>query len=273
MLIDSSINDFYNQCAEDTRLKTGLGPLEYLRNKQLIERYLPAAPAVIADIGGGTGHYAAWLAGMGHQVVLVDPVGKHIQLAEKRSRKSKRAFKCIEGEARCLPIASNSIDLVILHGPLYHLQEPAQRIAAIKEARRILKTGGTVIGFAITYAASTLAALQNGMLHHPDIYQMCRQELQNGEHEPPPAFPGMLAQAFFHRPDQLSQEFEEAGLIKVGMHAVEGLAWLDAKFFESWASPEKQRQLLELVAATESDPELLCLSPHIMLAAEVDYNS
>jgi ubiquinone/menaquinone biosynthesis C-methylase UbiE len=268
MLIDSSINDFYTQSAEDTRLQTGLGPLEFLRNK----RYLPEAPAVIADIGGGTGHYAGWLAGMGHQVILVDPVSKHIQQAEKRSRRSKKAFKCIAAEARNLPIEANSIDVVILHGPLYHLQEPSQRLAALKEAGRILKTGGTVIGFAITYAASTLAALQNGMFHQPDILQMCRQELQNGEHEPPAAFPGMLAQAFFHRPDQLILEFEEAGFTKSGLHAVEGLAWLDANFFKSWASPDKRQQLLELVSATESDPELLCFSPHIMIAAEIDYD-
>ena len=95
MLIDPSINDFYIQSAEETRLQTGLGPLEFLRNKQLINRYLPGKPAVIADIGGGTGHYASWLADMDHEVILVDPVSRHIEQAKKRSRKSKRAFKCV----------------------------------------------------------------------------------------------------------------------------------------------------------------------------------
>lgn len=270
MLIDPSINDFYTKSAEDTRLQTGLGPLEFLRNKELISRYLPQAPATIADIGGGTGHYAAWLAGMGHRVILVDPVSRHIQQAEKRSRRSKGAFRCVEAEARNLPLETGTMDLVILHGPLYHLQEPSHRLVALREARRILKTGGTVLGFAITYAASTLAALQNGMFHLPAILQMCRQELQTGEHEPPATFSGMLAQAFFHRPGQLLQEFEEAGFASLGLHA-EGLAWLDAKFFESWATPERRQQLLELIAATESDAELLCLSPHIMIAAGLDY--
>jgi hypothetical protein len=81
----------------------------------------------------------------------------------------------------------------------------------------------------------------------------------------------MLAQAFFHRPEQLIHEFEEAGFKKIGLHAVEGLAWLDGRFFESWANPEKRQRLLDLVEATESNPEMLCLSPHMMLAAEVDY--
>lgn len=271
MLIDSSINDFYTQSTEETRLQTGLGPLKFLRNKQLIQRYLPCYSAVIADIGGGTGHYAAWLSEMGHQVILLDPVRKHVLQAKKRSSRSKHAFRCIEAEARNLPIKANSVDVVILHGPLYHLQEQADRIAALKEARRILKTGGVVIGFAITYAASTLAALQNGLFHHPEVYEMCRSALQSGEHVPPATFPGMLPQAFFHRPDELVKEFEQAGFKKYGLHAVEGIAWLDRKFFETWASPEKQGHLLTLLEATESDVELLCLSPHIMLAAEVDY--
>ena len=272
MLIDSSINDFYNQSAEDTRLQTGLGPLEFLRNKQLIEQYLPGPEAVIADVGGGTGHYAAWLSALGHRVILVDPVSKHIQLAEKRSKKSKRKFTCIQGEARRLPMEDKAVDVVILHGPLYHLQDSADRIAALKEAQRILKIGGVVLGFAITYAASSLAALQNGMLHDPAIYQMCRQELQCGEHSPPLAYPGMLAQAYFHRPEELVREFNQAGLVKIGLHAVEGIGWLDAKFFESWVTPEKKQRLLELIAITESHPDLLCISPHIMLAAEVDYH-
>ena len=269
MLIDSSINDFYTQSNEDTRLQTGLGPLEFYRNKCLISQYLPDRPVVIADIGGGTGHYSKWLADMGHDVVLVDPVSRHIQQAERRAKASRRKFNCILGEARHLPMETASVDLVILHGPLYHLQELTERVAALKEARRILKYGGTVLGFAITYAASTLSALQNGMFHYPDIYQMCRAELQNGEHEPPSNFPGMLAQAFFHRPEQLISEFHEAGLKKTGLHAVEGMAWLDAKYFESWATPEKQQRLLELIGITDTDPELLCLSPHIMLAAEI----
>lgn len=144
MLIDSEISDFYTQSSEDSRLKLGLGPLEFERNKDLISRYLPSSGGVIADIGGGTGHYAQWLTTLGHKVILVDPVPKHIQQAEKRAKNSKNSFRCILGEARQLPLDNHSADVVILHGPLYHLQDQGERIAALKEARRILKIGGIV---------------------------------------------------------------------------------------------------------------------------------
>lgn len=265
--IDSSIVNFYSQSAEDLRLQMGLGPLEFERNKDLISRYLPSHKGYIADIGGGTGHYSQWLAAMGHDVLLVDPVPKHIQQAEKRAR-SKHPFKCVLGEARKLPMNDNTADVVILHGPLYHLQEEEERIASLAEARRVLKPGGFVLGFAITHAASTLAALQTGMLYEPDIFAMCKSELKSGYHNPPERFPEMLAMAYYHRPSVLRQEFEAAGLKPVGLFAVEGMAWMDGKFFETWSHPEKRKRLLELISITESDPELLCMSPHMMLAAE-----
>jgi ubiquinone/menaquinone biosynthesis C-methylase UbiE len=268
--IDPSIDDFYAQSAEESRLKMGLGPLEFERNKDLISRYLPSSNGVIADIGGGTGHYSQWLANLGHQVFLIDPVIKHIHQAEKRSNKSKHPFKAILGEARQLPLADHCADVVILHGPLYHLQDEAERIAAIKEARRILRIGGIVLGFAITYSAFTLAALQNGMIHNPDVFSMCKEELSSSYHHPPGSIPGMLAQAYFHRPSALISEFESVGFKTVDLLAVEGIAWIDSKYFESWSSTEQRLRLLELVKLTEKDTELLCLSPHIMLAAEIE---
>lgn len=272
ILIDAAIDAFYSQSSEDARLTMGLGPLEFERNKELISRYLPGHKCFIADVGGGVGHYAQWLAGLGHQVILIDPVTKHIKQAERRSKQGK-PFKNIQGEARRLPLDDHSVDVVIMHGPLYHLQDEADRIAAIKEARRVLKMNGMVLAFAITRPATTLAALQNGMIHQPDVLAMCRQELQSGEHDPPELFPGMLTTAYFHRPAELIYEFETAGFEPIDMLAVEGMAWIDGQYFQSWASPEKRERLLELIRLTEKDRDLLCLSPHMMLAAGLNWGS
>jgi hypothetical protein len=50
---------------ETQRLSQGVGQLELLRTQELLTRYLPASPAVIADVGGGSGVYACWLARQG----------------------------------------------------------------------------------------------------------------------------------------------------------------------------------------------------------------
>ncbi len=268
MSIDPEIVSFYNKSSEENRLKQGLGPLEFERNKDLITRFLPAGKGLVADIGGGPGHYAAWLSDLGHQVVLVEPVEKHVKAAEKRAAKCKHSFRAMLGDAENVPLDNNSMDMVILHGPLYHLQLRERRENAIAEALRVLKPGGVILAFAITHAASTLAALQGGLLYHPEVYAMCAEELSSGRHEAPASFPGMLAKAFFHKPMGLREEFEGFKDTEVlGLYAVEGMLWLDQQFFVSWADSSKRKLMLEMLKATEEDAGLLALSPHMMLAA------
>src|SRR5579864_8202814 len=50
---------------ERGRLGEGHGRLEFARTTELILRFLPAPPALVADVGGGPGRYALWLLGLG----------------------------------------------------------------------------------------------------------------------------------------------------------------------------------------------------------------
>ncbi|PYF71501.1 class I SAM-dependent methyltransferase [Pedobacter nutrimenti] len=268
-LISNDINEFYSKTSEENRLSLGLGPLEYERNTELISRYLSKDKKdLIADVGGGPGIYAEWLAKMGHLVHLVDPVAKHIKQAKVRASKLKKPFFPVLGESRKLDMEDQSMDLVILHGPLYHLQAEQDRILSIKEALRVLKPGGILLGFAINYTASTIAGLLNGMLHENSFYQMCKQELSTGIHHPPANWPGLLPEAFFHRPDQLKAEFESSGLKDLQLLAVEGMIWLDSKYFETRSNPAKKEALMDLLRLTESDPSILSLSPHMMISGK-----
>ncbi len=264
-LISAEIDQFYAGAAEDKRLTFGLGPLEFERNKELIGRYLPIAGAVIIDVGGGPGIYAEWLAGLGHDVHLVDPVNKHIQQAQKRAAKLKKSFKAVLGEARNLDFPDGIADIVILHGPLYHLQLRADRIKALLEAYRILKPSGILLGFGINHAVSTITGLLNGMIHDTQFYAMCQSELTTGIHNPPANWPGILPEAFFHKPQELTDEVLEAGFADLKLFAVEGVVWLDSKYFESRSDPGKKEAMMALLRSTEENRELFSLSPHLMV--------
>lgn len=264
-LIKPDIDDFYSGTSEEGRLQLGLGPLEFERNKELIGHYLPKKGTVI-DVGGGPGIYSEWLAGLGYEVILIDPVEKHIRQADKRSMKSKKPFKSLLGEAQKLGLADNIADVVILHGPLYHLQSKADRLRAVSEAKRVLKPKGVLLGFAINHTASTIAALLNGFIHAPEIFDMCMEELKTGIHTPPKNMPGVLPSAYFHRPDELKVEFEEVGLTYLNTYAVEGVIWMDKNYFETRSDSKKKEKIMELVKVTENDPGLLSLSPHMMIA-------
>lgn len=271
-LISRDIELFYNRASEETRLDKGMGVFEFERIKSLIEKYIPTSSSKIIDIGGGTGKYSEWLAKKGHQVHLVEPVAKHIQIAQNRANRLKNSFSVHLGEARKLEFPDNYADLIILHGPLYHLQKKEDRDLAICEAKRILKSDGIILGFAINYTASTLVGLLNGLIHKKPFFDMCKEELIRGMHNPPDDFPWLLAEAFYHKPQQLKDEFINQGLIYLNTYAVEGMVWLDKEYFANMLNNKKRRTLMELIQVTENDSYLLPFSPHMMIAVQKKYS-
>jgi ubiquinone/menaquinone biosynthesis C-methylase UbiE len=266
-LISKELEAFYNKASEETRLENGMGFFEFERIKSLIERHISKPNTIIIDVGGGTGKYSEWLSLNGHKVHLIEPVEKHIKLAEKRAHKLENKFSVTLGESRNLHIEDAVADLVILHGPLYHLQKKEDRLKTINEAKRVLKKGGIILGFAINAAASTVAGLMQGLVHKKPFFDMCKEELTTGIHNPPKEFSWLLADGFYHKPKQLKKEFTSQNLEILNLFAVEGMIWLDNEYFASMLNPKKKKGLLELLKTTEKDESVLAFSPHMMLVA------
>ena len=53
--VDPSLHEHYALGKEHDRLAEARGILEFERTKEIVLRYLPAPPSVIADIGGDPG--------------------------------------------------------------------------------------------------------------------------------------------------------------------------------------------------------------------------
>src|SRR5262245_17509296 len=140
--LDPVIRDFYERGLEVDRLTGGFpsGPLEFERTKEIISRYLSVPPLKIIDVGGGPGLYSAWLADRGDDVHLVDPVRLHVEQA----RSAHARITAEIGDARQLPYADDSFDIVLLLGPLYHLVAREDRLLALSEARRVARSGGWI---------------------------------------------------------------------------------------------------------------------------------
>src|SRR6476469_10994696 len=110
--------EHYARFDEDARLNGGFGAFELARTRELIDRYLPTGAIEVADIGGGTGTYAYWLAGRGHRVHLVDRVPRHLEIAAARSADhGHRLASMAVADARALPFADGRFDLLLLAGP------------------------------------------------------------------------------------------------------------------------------------------------------------
>ena len=158
--------------------------------------------------------------------------------------------------------------MIILHGPLYHLQNKADRIKAIIEAKRVVKKGGVILGFAMNATASSLVGLMYGMIHADSFFDMCKQELTTGIHNAPKDFPFLLADAFYHKPKELKKEFLEQNLTLINLFAVEGMIWLDHEYFANMMDQRKSKTLKKLQEITQNDEYLLAFSPHMMIAVK-----
>jgi ubiquinone/menaquinone biosynthesis C-methylase UbiE len=265
MKIPPEIMVFYNDGKEVGRLFKGLGQLEFARMQEIMPKYLSPAPAVVADIGGGPGTYACWLAASGYTVHLVDPVPLHVAQAEQASlhQPDHPLASCRVGDARRLPLADASVDAVLLHGPLYHLTARDDRLLALREVRRILRPGGVVLAVAITAYASTIMGLVHGWVWDPDYLGMIREEITTGQHRRPPRWK-VLTTAFFHHPACLAQELTEAGLQHAVTLGIQGPGWLVPDFEQNWQEAPKREILMQIARLIEHEP---VHSPHMVAVA------
>ena len=266
---DEQITEFYQKGLERDRLSSGDGALEFARTQVLLERYLPAPGSVVIDVGGGPGRYALWLAARGYQVHLIDPAPLHVEQAQQASARQSGAViaSAQVGDARELTFADETADAVLLLGPLYHLQEPEDRIKALSEARRVCRKGGVVVAAAISRFASSLDGLRGGYLTDPAFARIAADDLRDGRHRNPTGRPEYFTTAYFHRPEELAAECDAAGLTHEETVAVEGIGWL-LPDLDAWLADEARKAvLLRTLSVLEAEPTLIGASAHLLTVA------
>ncbi|WP_161606378.1 class I SAM-dependent methyltransferase [Microlunatus speluncae] len=219
MTIDAAIQRYYSaDFDEGSRLttRTTAGKIEFLRTRELIERQLePGRKLHIADIGGGTGVHATWLAEAGHLVRLLDPVPDQVERATRVG-----TFQAVVGDARHLPWPDDHFDLTLILGPLYHLASAQDRHLALAEAVRVTRPGGVLFAAAIPRFVAFGAAWLGEEPPSP-LPAALAKLLEAGSFQfDHVAFPG----AHFHTAEELITELATAGLTDITCEGVEGPA-------------------------------------------------
>jgi SAM-dependent methyltransferase len=269
---DAEMAAHYDAGVEGRRLETW-GRLEFIRTMEILHRYLPQSAAVIADIGGGPGAYALRLAAEGHRVHLLDPMPLHVEQAQMASSVDKDAalVSAEIGDARNLPWPDDTIDVVLLLGPLYHLTSADDRLKALREARRVLRSGGLLAAAAISRFASTYDGLVRRFLAEPEFRSIVEQDVRDGQHRNPERHPDWFTISYFHNPTELGDEVLRGGFDLSALLAVEGPAgWLGN--LDWWLGDDNRRDvLLAAVRQVETEPSLLGASPHLLAVGHKRY--
>lgn len=265
-----NILEFYENGAENGRLERGLGKIELYRTKEILNKYVKSKNNVIYDIGGGIGVYSSWLSEKGNDVHLLELAPSSVKFAIENQINTK--FIAEVCDARDLDRDDESADIVLLMGPLYHLQNKCDRTQVLNEAKRVLKKGGLLFSVGISKFSSTTWALstygkENNFLDDTIYKNMIEKELISGVHIRPKEYPYFIAQSYFHTPSELQQEIESVGFETIQKHAIEGLIWFTPCLEEKWKDINSKEQLLNILRITESEESIMGMSPHFMIVS------
>jgi S-adenosylmethionine-dependent methyltransferase len=129
----------------------------------------------VVDVGGGTGGLAVTVARLGHRVTVVDPSPDALAALQRRVVDAgvENLVVARQGDAGSLvaSLGARSVDLVLCHGVLEHVDEP--RVAA-QDAFDVLRPGGLVsmlvaqrLGAVVARALSGRFAEAAGLLDDP----------------------------------------------------------------------------------------------------------
>ena len=219
---------------------------------------------VVVEIGVGGGHYTEFLARLGCRLHLVDVTARLLDAVTARLRQAglgDRIDGCHHVSGTYLEgLVSQSADIVLLMGPLYHLRSLDDRRRAVLESARILKRGSTLFAAGINRLSylRDLLRLKFGSITERVAFH--EQYLRDGnldpEHAPPIGYAHLTTIAEFG-------ELFENGFEKLAMLGTESftMSWQD-----DWKSksPEDQAFWLDIVEATGTTVEGMAYSDHFL---------
>lgn len=94
----------------------------------------------VLEIGFGTGHNLPFIPSGVTRLLAVEPSTHSVELARKRVGASRVAVEVVGLDGQQLPVEDGSADAVLCTWSLCTIPDP---VAAVREARRVLRAGGT----------------------------------------------------------------------------------------------------------------------------------
>ncbi|MCQ1529947.1 MULTISPECIES: class I SAM-dependent methyltransferase [Lutispora] len=138
------IAKYYEGYDEESRLiKDNSHKVEFISTTHVLDKKIKK-DARILEVGAGTGRYSFYYLNKGHMITALDIVQKNVELMMEKARTiESKNIEIKLGDARNLSqFDSNTFDVVLCLGPIYHLSKLEDRIKCIGECMRVLKPGG-----------------------------------------------------------------------------------------------------------------------------------
>ena len=249
------VQEVYRRFNEDSRLnKSQAARVEFLTTVKYIEKYLTPG-ARILDIGAGAGEYSLYFARKGFQVSALELADTNIA-AFREKIADRDLIDLVQGNALDLSrYESDSFDVVLLFGPLYHLHKEEDKLRCIEKAKRVCKADGKLF---FAFISNDIVILT--MQQRQDDY------LMNGHYNKETFrlddFPFV-----FHTVDHARELLRQADVKILHEVAADGVSELLQDMINTMDTGSYQQYLRYHFYICEK-PEFLGMSNHLLLVAE-----
>jgi SAM-dependent methyltransferase len=239
------------------------GAVERELHARAFAELIPPGSRVL-DLGGGPGHWTAWLLARGHRVVLGDLSPAMLEIARRELAGAVPGPEAIvELDARDLSaFPDGEFDTVLALGPFYHLVDEGDRQAALHEVRRVLRPGGLLLATVMGRYAWMLTSLLSGAPHAGGLPELLREGVYRSPVD------GPLTEAYLFEAASVVPFFAAGGFEPVRLMASQGFLNQVQEEVEELRRRDEEAytQLLELAYGHASDPSILGLGGHLLFA-------
>lgn len=255
--MEVTVEEYYSKSfTEEDRHNDSFGTIQELRTKEVILQYLKEGMSIL-DVGGANGVYSFYFADKGYDTSIVDITPRHIERVVELNNDRVKKLKGIHiGDAINMDLG-RKYDLVILHGPLYHIVKKEDRLIMLKNIKRHLNKGGIVLGFAINRYAGYFYGVRSGAILNEEYRNSVLNEIKSG-------FRGLGPGWYFHKAKELEDEFLEAGYNVESVKSLVGQTWMLPEIENLIKAKDGLKLLLNLSRSMEDEvnigQDLVCIS-------------
>lgn len=248
------VNRTYDVFDEAKRLSTKAGKVEFITTVRYIEKYLKPGDKIL-DVGAGTGAYSIYFSRNGYEISALELADANVAAFRKRIMPGD-CIDLVQGNALDLSrYPDKHFDIVLVMGPLYHLERKEDKQRCIEEAKRVCKDGGKIF----------FAFISNDMVILTEL--MYNEKYFFGDTYDHDSFKVYDFPFVFNTLDEMREILHRGGVKILDEVASDGVSELLAGRINA-LEEESYEQYLRYHFYTCEKPEMLGRSNHLLFVTE-----
>lgn len=266
--MSEEVKKYYDENAEIefNRLSNPYSSVEFLSTMFLMNKYFPNKGEV-CDIGCGTGRYSIELLKKGYNVTLFDISQKELDIAKSQIEQANlkaEGYIC-EDASNLNVLKSETYDVVLLMGPMYHVLKKDERLNILGQAKRILKKGGIILAAYL----NSWGIIKSGITEFSDTFSDIKNVYAYFGEQSVKDNPGFTS-AYFSTPIKAVNEVKNSGFEVISYAGAESfISGLEKEMIDLHNDkPEVYKNIMKAAAESCEFPQYRDATEHIHLIAK-----